>query len=84
MSKDKQEKHDTTVRFGGRTIHLDVAVNTDEDIHVVIERVRVAAAGPSLRLTVIGASLSSGDSALPLWTEVAKAARLEQGRNKKS
>jgi len=57
------------LRFEGRTLELRVLVNTDEDLAEVLERVRLAAAGPRARMTVAGAVLVDEDLA-ERWTRL--------------
>ena len=75
QSRETPPEMDTAIRFGGRTLMLDVAVNTDENPHEVCERVRVAAAGPLLRMAMVAARIVSGPDALSLWKAAARMAR---------
>ncbi len=69
------KKQDTTSRFGGRTISLQVAINTDEDLNAVAERVRAAAVGPKLRMAVVMAGILEPDAAAAIWAMTGKSVR---------
>lgn len=48
--RDEAGKHDTDVKFDGRTLIVDTMFHTVVDPYVLSDRVRAAAAGPGLRM----------------------------------
>lgn len=58
---------DLEVRHGGRTLDFKVLVNTDEPIEEVLRRIKQAAQGPNLSMTMVaGGELEPGD-AVKVW-----------------
>lgn len=67
-------------RFGGRTIKLEVWVNTDEDPHVVADRVAQAAKGPDLRMAVVAGGVLDPEDGAKVWTKMLPLLERERGR----
>jgi len=62
--RDAVQKLDTRVLFDGRTVLVTAVIHTIVDPKIVSERVRRAAAGPLLRMTIGGVSRRPHDHAL--------------------
>jgi len=80
--KQRQASEKTTkTLFDGRTVCLNVHVNTDEDPAEVAERVRKAAAGPHTRMVVVSAGLVTGDAGSNFWESIRGQVKKQRGRN---
>lgn len=63
------------LRYEGRTLDVNLFVNTDEDLHVVLERVQKAARGPLKAMVVAGARVMSPEESEPMWQVAFERAR---------
>lgn len=60
--------------YEGRTLHIQVLVNTDEPMHEVAARIQAAAKGPKkVMATVLGAELDAA-GAVDMWQVIWRAA----------
>lgn len=57
-------------RFGGRTIKLEVWINTDEDLQTVATRISQAAGGPGKRMAVVQGDLLTPADGVKAWDEM--------------
>ena len=74
------------VRHGGRTINIQVFVNTDEDVNAVIERVRVAAQGEQVNMVLVGGGVLTKEKdkadAERMWASSISAAKERLGKKR--
>lgn len=60
-------KHDTTVRFGGRTLCVSCKLPPGADEYSAGDRIRVAASGPKLRMVFGRVSTRPGSPAVEMF-----------------
>ena len=58
---------DAEVKYDGRTLDFKVLVNTDEPIELVLIRIKEAAQGPGLRMTMVAGGELEPDDAKKVW-----------------
>ena len=80
MSQRRAKHHpklgSTDVRYNGRTVRLDVFINTDDSLEEVAERVKRAAQGPKFNMVIVGAGFVEDKDVIgKLWTSVADAVK---------
>ena len=61
---------DPSLRYDGRTLKIDVLVNTDEPVEVVVARIQTAARGPKQCMALIGGGEVDTDTAKKTWAEL--------------
>ena len=62
------------VRYGGRTVHVTIWINTDEDEKTVSLRVHEAARGPRKDMAVVAGGVCDEEAARAVWAKVIDAA----------
>jgi len=80
MSQRRAKHHpklgETDVRYSGRTVRLDVFINTDDSLEEVALRVKRAAQGPKFNMVIVAAGFVEDKTVIEkLWASVADAAK---------
>jgi len=78
------EAPDFSVRYGGRTVHIEVFVNTDEDADAIAQRLRAAASGPRQSMTVAAGGVLKPAAAASFWAARSFPAGFEHRGDQKS
>lgn len=60
----------TGVQFNGRTLKVEVIINTDESLENVVSRIIPAAKGPHSRMVIVTGGVVPEDDAKGVWDVV--------------
>ncbi len=61
---------DASVRYNGRTLKIDVLINTDEPVEDVVARIQSAARGPKQCMALLGGGEVDADTAKKIWADL--------------
>ena len=83
-NRDDPRLQGMDVRYGGRTLRVEILINTDESESVVAQRVQAAAKGPKACMAVVSVGTCDPDEAAVVWERLIAASRAHVNREGKA